>query len=475
MWFRRDLRLSDNPALLEAVRRADADGARLLPVYLWEPRERRRWAPGAAARWWLWNSLTSLDGDLRRLGSRLALGEGDPLIALPALAIAAGAGLVVWASGLEPDERRDDQELAAALTTAGIEALVMPSVALLHDPAGPRTRQGRPYTVFTPYWRACQSRGAPDEPLAAPAGLPPPAASDDLTLASLRREAVRPWAAGFEEAWRPGETGAHDRLSAFLERDIATYAEERDRPAAQGTSRLSPHLHWGEVSARQIWHAVNDELRGAGLELEAAIEPSGARSRRLIGLQGSAGAFVRQLGWREFAHHLLHHFPLMTEQPLQPRFDAFPWQDDQPGLAAWQEGRTGYPLVDAGMRELWQTGWMHNRVRLVAASFLVKDLLLAWQAGQDWFWDTLLDADLANNALGWQWVAGSGADAAPFFRIFNPETQRRRYDADGAYVDRWLPEAAAGGTTPYAAPIVEHGEARSRALAAYAAMRTMPA
>jgi deoxyribodipyrimidine photo-lyase len=475
LWFRRDLRLGDNPALVSAVAAARHNGGRLLPVFVWEPRERRRWSPGAAARWWLWTSLSALDEELRRRGSRLALGQGDPAQALPELARAAGAGAVVWAAGLEPDERADDAAVTIALTTAGVEAVIVPSAALLYDPLAIRTREGRPYAVFTPYWRACLDRGTPATPLPSPDSLPPPpVVPATTTLAALRAEAVRPWAAGFEEVWRPGEAGAEERLDGFLGEALSTYAEDRDRPAVEGTSRLSPHLHWGEVSGRQAWHAVAGRLAEAGLELEPAVSPAGADAAQPDGLRSSAGAFVRQLGWREFAHHILFHFPQTPEEPLQPRFAAFPWRDDPHSLEAWQRGRTGYPLVDAGLRQLWATGWMHNRARLVAASFLVKDLLLPWQVGEDWFWDTLVDADLADNALGWQWVAGCGADAAPYFRIFNPSTQSRRFDPDGAYARRWLKPATPADDAVCGEQIVEHGEARSRALAAYAAMRNAP-
>ncbi len=506
VWFRRDLRLGDNPALLAALDTCARCGGRLLPVYVWEPRERRRWAPGAAARWWLWHSLMGLDADLRRRGSRLALAQGDPASALPALARAAQAGVVVWTAGADPDETADDGAVTAALAAAGVESIVVPSVALLHDPAGVRTSEGRPYTVFTPFWRACVSRGVPDEPLPAPDVLPPPPEEDGrapagllpapdgrplaasaaqssppvcTSLDALTDEAVRPWAAGFGEVWQPGETGAQLRLATFVGRLLTGYAETRDRPDLDGTSRLSPHLHWGELTARQVWHAVAGELAEAGLQLEAALGPVDPNLGRPGDLGRSAGAFVRQLGWREFAHYLLRHFPQLATEPLDRRFTLFPWRHDQAMFKAWQRGGTGYPLVDAGMRQLWTSGWMHNRARLVTASFLVKDLLLPWQNGEDWFWDTLVDADLADNALGWQWVAGCGPDAAPFFRVFNPETQRRRFDPEAAYVRRWASQSAAtddaGGVSPHSPRIVDHAEARVRALAAYDAIRTATA
>ncbi|MEE4276811.1 MAG: FAD-binding domain-containing protein, partial [Thermoleophilia bacterium] len=344
---------------------------------------------------------------------------------------------------------------------------------------------------FTPFWRAASGGLRPPDPLPAPkAPAPPAAVPAGLSPADLERDALKPWAAGFGDEWQPGEAGARARLARLLDDVLPAYADDRDRPDLEGSSRLSPHLHWGELSPRQVWHAVAGRLAEAGLEAEAAIgPPSWKEAGPSPGLARGAAAFLRQLGWREFAHHLLWHFPDTVAQPLRPAFSAFPWRDEPAGLAAWQRGVTGYPFVDAAMRSLWTTGWMHNRARLVAGSFLVKDLLLPWRAGAAWFWDTLVDADLANNTLGWQWVSGCGADAAPYFRIFNPVTQGGRFDPDGAFVRRWVPElselpaewvhepweapgdvlAAAGvrlGET-YPAPIVDHGEARSRALAAY--------
>ena len=496
-WFRRDLRLGDNPALTTAVALARERGGGLLPAFVPEPQARPQRAPGGAARWWLWHSLGALDGELRRRGSRLALGRGDPAVALPGLAHAAGAGTVVWAAGLEPGELADDQAVGRALAGSGVEAVIVPSAGLLFDPTAIRTREGRPYTVFTPFWRACLNGPAPAAALPAPEALPAaPPEPAGLALDELAAETRIPWAAGFDGLWRPGEAGARAGLSRLLRGPLAAYAEMRDRPDLEGTSRLSPHLHWGELSARQVWHAVAGQVAEAGFDLEAAVAPSASDGEGAPSLRRSAGAFLRQLGWRELSSHLLQHFPQMPARPLRDRFAVFPWRDDPVALEAWRRGLTGYPLVDAGMRELWTTGWMHNRARLVAASFLVKHLLLPWQTGEEWFRETLVDADLANNALGWQWVAGCGADAAPYFRIFNPVTQGRRHDPEGAYVRRWVPEIAglpaahihapwlapgtvltAAGVTPgesYPAPIVEHGEARSRALAAYDVVRHAP-
>ena len=509
VWLRRDLRLADNAALDEAAGRAGGARGRLLPVFVWEPRERRTWAPGAAARWWLARSLAALDEALQRHGSQLTVLRGDPVVLVAELAAALGARAVVWAAGLEPEELADDDAVSAALRRAGVEPVLVPSGNLLLDPGGPLTQQGRPYTVFTPYWRAClrdlgAGSGAPRGTGPATAGSPGPAGPlppapeqpggpHGVPVAELVAATEPAWAEGFGEVLNPGEAGGRARLDAFLDGPLAEYATARDLVAETGTSRLSPHLHWGEVTAPQVWDAVAGRLAEAGLQVEAAVAPAGRDAEHAPGLSRSAGAFLRQLGWREFGHHLLRHFPETPERPLHEEYERFPWREDQAALQAWRRGLTGYPLVDAGMRQLWTTGWLHNRARLVAASFLVKHLLLPWRLGEDWFWDTLVDADVADNALGWQWVAGSGADAAPYFRIFNPATQGRRHDPDGAYVRRWVPElagletrdihagviagpparspAGAGPGETYPAPIVAHGEARARALAAYDVMR----
>ena len=310
LWLRRDLRLGDNPALLAAAQMARERGGTLLPVYVWEPRTRRAWAPGGAARWWLWRSLASLDDDLRRLGSRLLVERGDPVEVVAALARQVAAPAVVWSAGLEPDEVVDDDALRSALAATGVEAVVVPQANLLADPLATRTRDGRPYTVFTPFWRARLAAGAPDEPLPAPAALPPaPDSPPGLALAGLEAEAAPPWTAGFADVWRPGERGAHERLESFLEGPLAAYAADRDRLDLDGSSRLSPHLHWGELTARQVWHAVEGTLAEAGLDLEAAVGPPSWDEEQAPGLRRSAGAFLRQLGWREFAPPAARRLP----------------------------------------------------------------------------------------------------------------------------------------------------------------------
>lgn len=426
----------------------------MIPVFIREPEAEDEWAPGAASRWWLGQSLEALRGDLERLGSRLVIRPGPAAEALVRLGRECGAGAVFWNGWGETG-------VARAIESAGMEAHALPG-NLLFQPGTLLNRGGHPFQVFTAFWKACLRAPAPHAPKPAPRRIPPPEAWPEPPAA---RDLKLEPAAGGREAWLPGETGGRQRIQRFLPGALESYGENRDRPDRAGTSRLSPHLHFGEVSARQVWHAAS--ARGP------AAEP-----------------FLRQLVWREFAHHLLFHYPDSPRQPLRARFSGFPWLTDARGLRAWQRGITGYPLVDAGMRELRRTGWMHNRVRMVAASFLVKHLLIHWQEGARWFQDTLVDADLANNTLGWQWCAGCGADAAPFFRIFNPVLQGTRFDPEGQYVRRWVPELsrlpdrwihrpwqappevlAASGVElgrSYPRPIVDHEAARRRAIEAAA-------
>ncbi len=466
VWFRQDLRLADNPALTAAATR----GAPLLPVYVLDDETPGRWAPGGAGCWWLHHSLTALAADLHGLGRPLVLRRGGAERVIPELAAEVGAGAVFWNRCYEPFAIARDTRIKSALIERGL-SVESSNGALLFEPWVPQTQSGGPFKVFTPFWRHLLGRSAPAAPLPRPAALPGgiEARGDALEDWSLLPRAPD-WAGGLRETWCPGEAGAKLRLEAFLDKAVGDYREKRDLPDSPGTSRLSPHLHWGEVSPRQVWHATRHRAAAGG--------PAGSDSE----------AFLRELGWREFSYHLLYHWPTLPERNWKPAFDAFPWRDDEAAYRAWTRGRTGYPLVDAGLRELWATGWMHNRVRMVAASFLIKHLLIDWRRGEDWFWDTLVDADLASNSASWQWVAGSGADAAPFFRIFNPVTQSRKFDPEGGYLRRWLPElaklpaaaihapweaeagtlAAAGvrlGET-YPRPIVDHSAARQRALAA---------
>ena len=389
-------------------------GRPVIPFFLLDGEERRR---GGASQWWLHGSLDALDGSLARLGSRLVLRRGSAGEAVAALAEETGAAAIVWNRLYEPALVERDTAIEAQCRDAGVAARSF-NAALLFEPWTVCTRTGGHYRVFTPFWRACLKQGFEPPQDAVRRLLPPACWPASKELAGWRLRPTAPdWASGLREAWQPGEAGAHARLARFRRERVSGYAEGREFPAGQGTGMLSPHLHFGEIGPRQVAAALGPTEPGSG-----------------------AGAFLRQIGWREFSYHLLFHNPDMDKANLQRAFDRMPWRDDPRGLQAWQRGRTGYPLVDAGMRELWTTGWMHNRVRMVAASFLTKHLLIDWRLGAGWFLDTLVDADLANNSAGWQWVAGSGADAAPYFRIFNPVAQSRRFDAGGGYLRKWLPE-----------------------------------
>ncbi|MBE0532552.1 MAG: deoxyribodipyrimidine photo-lyase [Rhodospirillales bacterium] len=471
-WFRRDLRLADNPALAAAA----TGGAPVIPLYVLDDATPGRRAVGGAGRWWLHHSLRSLDGDLRRQGSALVLRRGRALDAVSRLAEETGARAVHFTRGYAPGDAEAERRLGDTLGAQGVDCRRFAG-SLLVEPEAVRSRSGGPFRVFTPFYKACRGLRIeaplpPPSRLAAPMAWP---ASDRLEGWGLLPSKPN-WSGGLRECWKVGEEAAQWRLDAFLDAALARYAANRDRPAAAGTSRLSPHLSFGEIGPRDCWHRVT-----------LAAEAGGG------GLTAGAETFLRELAWRDFSHHLLHYRPDLAEAPVRPEFASFPWRDDRPALAAWQRGLTGYPVVDAGMRELWRTGWMHNRVRMIAASFLVKDLLLPWQAGEAWFWDTLVDADPASNAANWQWVAGCGADAAPYFRIFNPTLQGEKFDPEGEYVKRWLPELAGlpaglvhrpweapaavraeasvrlGETYPY--PLVDHAWARRRALEAMARIR----
>ena len=468
VWFRQDLRLADNPALCAAVAR----GGGLVPLYLLEDETPGRWSWGGASRWWLHHSLESLSSRLSDAGSALILRRGKAETVLPQLVREMGAGAIFWNRRYDPQGLEADRVLKAALREDGLTVESF-NASLLHEPWTLRTGKGEPYKVFTPFWKALAAAGDPDLPLPAPERLPdnPLPPSDALESWGLL-PSVPDWAGGLRETWRVGESAAWERLEDFLDGALGSYAEDRDWPGKAGTSRLSPHLHWGEIGPRQIWHRSLERLRMSGHKTES-----------------DTWSFLRELAWRDFSHHLLTHWPDLPEKPWRPAFKAFPWADDAEGFRAWSQGLTGFPLVDAGMRELWHSGWMHNRVRMIAASFLVKDLLVPWQQGQAWFWDTLVDADLANNAASWQWVAGSGADAAPYFRIFNPVRQSERFDPEGHYLRRWLPELSAlpdryihspweaprsvlseAGIRlgeDYPEPLLDHALARERALAAY--------
>ena len=444
LWFRQDLRLSDNPAMAAALERRSPT----IPVFIWAPEEEGAWPPGAASRWWLRRSLAKLSADLEDRGSRLIVRRGPTARTLSHLVAESGATAVFWNRRYEPAAVARDGQLESVLRSKGLLAESF-NGSLLFEPWTILNQSGQPFRIFTAFWRACLAKQTPPPSRNAPKRLPPPEAwPHSLDLSELGLEPAVELASGLGEAWHPGEAGAARQLKRFLQEALTDYPVNRDIPGVTGTSRLSPHLHFGEISPGQTWRTVLEMMN----ENPAASQ-----------------AYLRQIGWREFAYYMLHHHPESPREALRPEFAAFPWRMDSKRLRAWARGRTGYPLVDAGMRELWHTGWMHNRVRMVAASFLVKHLLIGWQDGAAWFWDTLVDADLANNTLGWQWVAGCGADAAPYFRIFNPTLQAEKFDSQGEYCRRWIPELGAG--EEYPDPIVDHNEARDSALAALASIR----
>jgi len=475
LWFRQDLRLADNLALAAAV----AADRSIIPVYVLDDETPQKWRMGGASRWWLHESLKALSRDLEGLGSRLVLRRGSSPNCLEELLEMTGADEVYATRCYEPWARRLEEDVAARLETVG-KTFHRFAGGVLFEPEVPKTKAGEPFRVFTPFYKACLALGPPKAPLPAPQkNLPSPLGwpeGDDLEAWALSPREPD-WAGGFREAWTPGEAGAETRLSVFLDEAMTGYSEGRDRPDVQGTSRLSPHLHFGDISPHRCWHAVEERLAAAG-------DGRGERGGR---------SFLRELVWREFSYHLLFHWPDLPEKAFRPEFEKFPWDEDENALRAWQRGQTGYPIVDAGMRELWQTGWMHNRVRMIAASFLIKHLMTPWQVGEKWFWDTLVDADLASNSASWQWVAGSGADAAPYFRVFNPILQGKKFDPRGDYVRRYVPEiaglddaylhapweaptknlAAAGIVLgkDYPEPMVDHGKARERALQAYGTIK----
>ncbi len=466
VWFRQDLRLDDNPALAHAANRGT-----VIPLYILDETPPPRGRPiGGASRWWLHHSLKSLSTSL----GGLVLLRGAATEVLPALVERTGATMVVWNRCYDPYAVRRDKALMSDLGARGIEVASF-NGSLLLEPWQVATSDEKPFKVYSPFWRACLRKRF-DAPLRTPSLKLADISAlgdrlDDWLLLPTRPN----WAKGFNLEWQPGEKPARKKLERFLATSLASYSELRNRPDLPGVTRLSPHLHWGEISPRQIWAAVHESL---------SAKPS---------LVGAANKLLSEIGWREFNHHLLYHFPAMAENHWRPAFDAYPWANNPSALKRWQKGLTGYPMVDAGMRELWATGYMHNRVRMITASFLVKHLRTDWRKGEAWFWDTLVDADLANNVASWQWVTGSGADAAPYFRIFNPIEQGRKFDPEGAYVRRWCPELTrlptanihapfeADPTTlncagirlgqNYPLPIVEHGAARRDALAGYEAVK----
>ena len=469
VWFRADLRLADNRALSEAA----ASGKPVICLYALEEEGARR-PNGGAQLWWLHHSLSRLAASLAVIGGELVLRSGSAAKALEGVIAASGADSVLWNRRHDPEGIAIDIALKSVLKARGIHAASFDG-QLLHEPTQVKTGAGGPFKVYTPFWRAFSALPPPRAPYLAPdsirrfQGELASDALEDWDLLPSRPD----WSKGFDADWRPGEEGAQEKLQSFIGSGLSNYADGRNIPGQASTSRLSPHLVMGEISPFQIWHAT------CGLE--------DRHSPRDVEV------FRKEIVWREFAYHLLFHFPKLAEKNFNESFDAFPWASKPELIDAWKRGQTGYPIVDAGMRQLWQTGWMHNRVRMAAASFLIKHLMADWRIGEQWFWDTLVDACPANNPASWQWVAGSGADAAPYYRIFNPVLQGEKFDAAGDYVRKFVPEiaglpnnlihrpweagpldlAAAGvelGKT-YPNPIVDHAAARDRALAAYKGLR----
>ena len=471
-WFREDLRLKDNPGLIAAL----SDQKACICVYILDETLPQGRKLGGASRWWLNKSLLALSQSIALRGGQLVLKRGDSLTRLKELAFELDAAEVHWNRRYGEAERKQDEQIKTALKDAGYKATSHPG-NVLTEPWILKTGSGGPYRVFSPYWRALKAKNEATQGPEAPKQLPEtePLSSDNLPDWNLHPQ-TPDWSEGLESEWTPGEDGAAVRLEAFLNGPANTYPDDRNRPDKEATSRLSPHLRFGEISPRQVWNATK-----AALNSDAIAEKP-------------ADKFLSEIAWREFSYHLLYHYPHIDRANYSEKFNDFPWNDHPIALSKWQKGQTGYPIVDAGMRELWATGYMHNRVRMIVASFLTKHLLIHWKHGENWFWDTLVDADPANNAASWQWTAGSGADAAPYFRIFNPISQGEKFDPNGDYVRRWVPELSRLSNAhihhpwdasllelkaadvelgkTYPSPMVDHGRARQAALDAYETMKS---
>lgn len=466
VWLRDDLRVFDNPALVAGIEFATSGSdANLVVVYVLDQESPGIRPLGGATKWWLHHSLETLTGKIERLGGRLILRQGAAHDVIRQLIAETNAEGIFWNRRYGGAERELDANIKSYARASGLTAQSF-QASLLFEPWTVRTGSDTPYTVFTPFWKSCiNNHDIPRLPLDAPQALLPaplsavgePLASDNLDSWALR-PTTPDWSAGLANRWKIGEKAARDRLEDFIASRLAHYADGRDAPSRSVTSELSPHLRFGEISPFQIWHRVE-----------------AAKAHGSADLQKNASKFMAEVGWREFSYHLLYHWPELATVNFDARFDSFPWQEPNPeALSAWQEGRTGIPLVDAGMRELWQSGTMHNRVRMVTASFLIKNLLIDWRVGEQWFWDTLVDADPASNAASWQWVAGSGADAAPYFRVFNPVLQAEKFDPKREYTRRYLGDYEHPMLSGYPEPIVDLLESRKGALAAFAELQGIP-
>jgi deoxyribodipyrimidine photo-lyase len=464
IWFRQDLRLMDNPAFIQAC----SHHSRVVLLYIYDEKNS---VLGAAQAWWLHHSLMALSHSLNQQGLSLLLRKGNPLEIILELASQLSIECVYWNRCYEPATIARDKKIKATLLERGIQ-VKSANASLLHEPWTIQNKNGDFFKVFTPYWKHCRAM-LHVQPLThvmnRPKGIE--IQSDELSEWGLLP--TPNWAIRFSDVWTPGEAGAHHKLHAFIHHHLNGYTKNRDFPAKNATSRLSPHLHFGEMSPWTILRAIEQARRDPDCDV-ASVEH-----------------FLSELGWREFSVYLLYHFPKLPSDHFRDEFDAFPWQNDPPSYLRWQKGLTGYPLIDAGMRELWATGYMHNRVRMVVASFLTKGLFVDWRLGAGWFLETLVDADLANNSASWQWVSGCGADAAPYFRIFNPVLQSQKYDPHGTYIRHWVPELAeldpqsihapwedvdarrVYGNTNYPPPMINHHEARARALHDYNQLKNL--
>jgi deoxyribodipyrimidine photo-lyase len=462
--FRNDLRLQDNQALTAALN----SGQAVILLYIFDESSKEKRTIGSASQWWLHLSLISLSNNIKKLGGKLILRKGQTIEILDDIINQADVNKLYFSRTYEPELRKIEESIYSKWH----EQIQIKRYGgyLLFEPEQIRTGSDGPYKVFTPFWKACLKQ---HEPL-----LSEDKQKKKINFSSIKINSdqlddwnllpTKPdWANGLRENWQPGEDSANKALNEFIATALENYEEDRNRPDRSGTSHLSPYLHFGEISPVRIWHEVKQHLKKNSHDTQNGM------------------SYLRELGWRDFSAHLLYHWPDLPEKPFRDEYKAFPWKKNKKALTAWQNGLTGFPIIDAGMRELWHCGWMHNRVRMIVASFLVKHLLIHWREGEAWFWDTLVDADLANNAASWQWVAGSGADAAPYFRIFNPILQGKKFDPNGDYVRRWIPELKQVSTKyihepwlapkdmlnqnepQYPEPIIEHSEGRKRALEAY--------